>query len=294
METPATAPAAPAPAAPASTPAPAPAAAPPGSPSTPEAVQSAGATGSTPDEAKLAPEQPKLTADTFGWDDWDGSEDSLPEDIRPWASRFNSFYMKDAEIAKQEAEKIRKVWEGLLEGHEDPRLNDLRKQLDTTGATAREHEQRYTKLQSEFDAYRAEIEKWSTEHGNSVAAKFQEANPWIFDNGPIQKIGAELLDENFEMDELPVLLRMPEEMLAHARKLHKELAASGAKNAGNLAIRLTRAEYQPPALSPSAQSAAGSTGAPPLSIAPSRPGTDADLAHLKDVAYARALRVHSR
>lgn len=242
----------------------------------------------TPEAVEL---EPSVTADTFGWDDWDGSEDAFPEDVRPWASKFNGHYQKQLELTKSEANKLKSIYESLMEGREDPRLSEYKTQLETAGQTKQELEQNFQRLQTQHQSTIKEFNDFMESRAQQAAEAFQKENPWIFESQELQGLGSSLLDEGFETNDLPQLLRMPEGLLGATRKIHKELTAAGAKGVGPHAIKLARSEFRAPPPSPSASKVAGAHGSTPSTAIPSSPGQDATLQDTKVHAVRRALRL---
>ena len=46
------------------------------------------------------------SADEFGWDNWDGTEESLPEDVRTWGKQFQAYYAAQ-QVSALETQKAR-------------------------------------------------------------------------------------------------------------------------------------------------------------------------------------------
>lgn len=242
-------------------------------------------TGTAVDAAPAVEAAPEITADTFGWDSWTGLEDDLPETIRPWAPKLQSHYMRDAELARKEAEKARQIYETFLEGQEDPRIAEFKKELETGKTTYAELEQRYRQLDQQHAEYRQQVEAWGQQQADQAFERYKAANEWMFDDGPVQALGSELLSDGFEPDDLPVLLRMPQGKLDFVRKAAKELASKGMKSPGPLAIRLGHAEYKAPEPNPTAQ-LVGETRSTPTTR-PVHPGKDASLEDHRTAAIER-------
>lgn len=221
-------------------------------------------------DAPSAPSFP--TPDGFEWDKWDGGVDHLPDPLRPWADGFSKHYLRTAEAARAEAEEVRKTYEALLVGQEDPRLakamQDLaarQAEIDRHQGTAKQLEEKYQALERQH----AEFQRQVNEHfeAQSVAAveRFKAENAWIFDGGPIQQAAVEALDLGFSEEQLPELLKLPAEVQARANAIIKDFA--GSADPGKNALRVAKAEATPkvsPAASITDASARGAGTVVPL------------------------------
>ena len=249
-----------------------------------------GAADSTPDTS-AADSTPEVSPDTFGWDGWDGKEDKLPEQIRPWATKLGGYYGKQSELARQEADRVKQIYESLSSGMEDPRLAELQAKYDGETKTRSELAEQHRQVQQQLQEAQSHFQRYVDQQAESKAQAFQQANAWIFESPELQTVGAALLDEQFSADDLPVLLRMPEPLLEATRKVHKELISTGAKNAGAHAIRIARSEFKVPAPSPAAQKTAGANGPVPATSIPTAPSENMSLADRKNLAIERAMRL---
>ena len=227
-----------------------------------------GAAGSAPDFP---------SADEFGWDTWDGTHDAIPEQLRPWAQKFEGHYTKEARLAREEAERNRSLYEAMMEGREDPRISEYKTKWETEAQTLQRHKQEFETQKSQYDAYRQRVEQHFEQEAEQEVLAWEAANSWILDGGPVQEAAKELITEGFDYEELPAILVMPTGMQEVARKQMKELSASGAKNAGKLAIRLAKAEFQLDEPSPAVALVNGTK--PPVSarVSDGPPGRDSSL-----------------
>lgn len=250
---------------------------------------------STPDSTPDVGSEPEITADSFGWDDWDGSEDAFPEPVRPWAAKLNGHWTKqktEAErLARAEADKIKGIYETLMEGQEDPRLAEYRTQIEEHGKSRQQLEQERDQYRTQAEAAQAQYTQYAEAQATRSAESFQKANSWIFESNELSQLGADLIESGFQAEDLPVLLRMPEPLLAKAKEIHKSLLSTGAKNVGSYAIKLARAEFKGPEPSPSALKVAGANGQVPSASIPTAPGPDLSYSDSKQLAAERALRL---
>jgi hypothetical protein len=199
-------------------------------------------------------------APEFDWDSWDGKHDVLPEQLREYAPKFEAYYTKEAQAQMAETARMREIYEAMLEGREDPRLTELQQKYETETSSARELREKYEATQREFEAFKAEQEQAQLAQATAQADAFKKQNAWIFENEEFQRLGGELLNEGFEPDELPVLLRQHDDVLARAREIMKDLTAKGAKNVGEYAINTARAEFVEPKRPATAAAVSGAKG----------------------------------
>jgi hypothetical protein len=221
-----------------------------------------GDSGSTADEGggeTALTQANDITPDTFDWDGWDGSSyDPFPEHVRAWAPRLQERFTREAQAQRQEAERARQVYEALVEGHEDPRLAELRQQYEAASTEHRTWREKHDAQAREFEQYRQQVEQHFQEQSRAAVDAYKAKHSWMFDNGPIQQLGGVLLDEGFGQDDLPVILRLPDPVQKRAREINADLVKRGAKDAGTYAIKLARSEVKLPGPTTSANLVAGS------------------------------------
>jgi hypothetical protein len=118
-------------------------------------------------EPVAAPEAPAPdpfpSYEEFGWDTWDGTPDTLPENehLRGWYGKFNDRHTQAAaEFEKRvsEAEADSNTWKSMYnaayQGQEDPRIDEL-----TNSAV--EWETKYGEQLAEYEAYKADTEAYA-------------------------------------------------------------------------------------------------------------------------------------
>lgn len=237
-----------------------------------------------------APEStPEVTPDDFGWDSWDGSDDALPEPVRPWASKLSAHHMKQAQAARDEAERIRKVYESLVDGQEHPELTELRAKYETESKTWQERQAELEKTKSDYAAYQKAVADWQDKILQEKVDDFQRKNAWMFESEELQELGGKLIDEGFDpYTDLPILLRMPDQVLERARKEMAELA--GAKNAGPKAIQIAQAAVRLPAPNQSADLVNGADARISNKITDPAEAEDASLEDLANSSLRKHLR----
>lgn len=226
--------------------------------------------------------------DAFSWDSWDGKPDALPEPVRGWASKLEGHYTKEATAREAEAKELRELYERLTTDSEDPRVGETKAELDKAKAEHAEKVADYEKQLARYQAWEQELDKVRSAESARQVEEFKTANGWIWDNGPIEQLANELVDEEFTPTDLPVILRLPPDLIEAARKLCRELVASGTKDPGKLAIRITRSEAKfAPAPSESLQAAPATRIVTPTNDRPGAPN-DFEERRARVVAAANA------
>jgi hypothetical protein len=228
------------------------------------------------DSVDSEPAEPELTHETFDWDSWDGDHKRMPETVRGWAERLAAYYEKPVSAAREEAERVQRIYESLMEGREDPRLNELQQKLEQEQNGWRTEkttlEDRLRQHEEQVKAYSEYYEQQAT----SAADEFKAANEWLFDEGPVQELASELLaKDGFDYKDLPTLLRMPDRALQMARDLMKEF---GNPKLGKHAIELAKTKFAPVPVSQSERLVAGANG-------PVNTATEAAFEEPKDADY---------
>lgn len=209
-----------------------------GAPAAGGATQSSVATPSSP--TTEAPAFP--SADEIDWDSWDGSHDRLPEPIRPWGQKLQGHYTKTARQREAEATELRKLYEDLTSGVEDPRVAEGAQKLQELQSKYEAEKAQYEEKIAKYEGWRQQLEVLRDKQAQEYADNFEKKHAWIFDGGEVEKIAGELFDEGFLGEDLPVVLRLPPPMLEKVRAEHTSLRNRGVPNASELAIRLVRSE----------------------------------------------------
>tara|TARA_R100001510_G_scaffold19527_1_gene17040 strand:- start:33035 stop:33916 length:882 start_codon:yes stop_codon:yes gene_type:complete len=190
----------------------------------------------------------------FGWDDWDGSIDVLPEQMHGWGAQFDAYYQKQIESATQDSESTRELYEALMGGKEDPRLAELRDNVS-------EWEKKYEALQGdhevttrEFDEYQRVVQEAVEQEAQEYATEFAESNPDLFDNEELAEVFADLLEDGWILEHAAVAARLPQEILEVA----KQAKADGVPD--SYALKLAQgAKSKPAKPRPGAALTAGAT-----------------------------------
>lgn len=146
----------------------------------PEPAAAAPDPADVPEPANVAPAPAPYEA--FGWDEWDGTPDALPEDVRGWYEKFNERTSAEVERAKAEmadalaaAEDQAKAWKRMYEaswqGEEDPRIAELSEKADTY---ERAFEAFQKEKNAEIEAFQKEVETAADEVYEMVAEAYPD------------------------------------------------------------------------------------------------------------------------
>jgi len=234
------------------------------------------------------------SSDDFGWDAWDGESGSLPEEIRGWNDRFSGHYKnhwsKHHEAEKNEAERIRSIYESLSAGLEDPRNAELTQQVgDWESKYNTLTEERLT-LQNEYDAYKEALNKALEQEAEEYANWYQTQHSHIFENPQLVEKLTNLLESGWDVDHAPTALELSDEALAVANKALTDGVPM------RYALELARKTTAQPARSaprPGARITSGATRSP---VAPNQAPKDAlkEAKTLDDMRFAVAQKAFKR
>tara|TARA_R100000664_G_scaffold31394_1_gene44952 strand:+ start:1504 stop:2373 length:870 start_codon:yes stop_codon:yes gene_type:complete len=208
-------------------------------------------------------EQPAAfpSADEFGWDDWKGEVDNLPEQIRGWATPMQSYYQKwaDDKAASMvdDATSLKELYNSLLEGKEDPRVAEYAAKLkeleEAQGKATSEWETKYGDLEKTYKDYQANVEATIEREADQYAKWFKSENADLFENETLAATFVALLDEGWEMETAATAARLPAAALNAAR----QAKADGVPD--EYALRLSGGAESPSAPRPGASLTAGAT-----------------------------------
>jgi len=165
--------------------------------------------GSTSSEAPPEPEW--WDSGSFDWDEWDGSHDSWPEQLRPWGERMSGRLGEE----RTRLDSLRDMYQNMIdgEGGYDPtlpnkfeeastRVEKLEAELAEAMEVAKSHE-------TEFTKYKGTVEKAFEREAEEYARRFQDAHSDVFDDA--DKVGQfeELLDGGWSPEDAVEAVQMP-------------------------------------------------------------------------------------
>lgn len=195
------------------------------------------------------------SADDFGWDDWDGDSEALPEEVRGWADRFTLRADERVAAATQDSATLKELYEALLEGKEDPRVEQYSQQLKELGESHEtaltEWKNKYGELETTHQTYQRNVEAAITREADQYAKWFRTQNEDIFADEQLSASFVALLEEGWEMESAAVAARLPASALQTAR----QAKADGVPD--EYALRLTGGAESPTAPRPGATITSG-------------------------------------
>tara|TARA_R100000388_G_scaffold94380_2_gene81407 strand:+ start:194 stop:1075 length:882 start_codon:yes stop_codon:yes gene_type:complete len=198
------------------------------------------------------------SADDFGWDSWDGEFDKLPEQLRGWGDKFHGYYGSRHQAAldqqRQQMEQQHSLYEALISGKEDPRVEQYAGQL-------KDWEQKHSVLEAKFAALESDNKLFVESVNKSIEAEaerfaqaFQESNTDLFNDEALANTFADLLEEGWDLETAAEASRLPQNVLEVA----KQAKADGVPD--SYALKLARGtKMRTPQPRPGAKLTSGAT-----------------------------------
>jgi hypothetical protein len=218
----------------------------------------------SPAEISLSAESAESTpafpsADDFGWDSWDGQGEALPESIRPWGDKFNSYYTtrsdQRVESELNAANRTKDLYDALLGGSEDPRVKEYGEKIGEWETKYSTLDDEMTGLRTEYDGYKKAIDEAVEEEAKQYASAFKDKNPDLFKNKDLANRFADLLEEGWDLESGAVASRLPAEALQVAR----QAKADGVPDAYALRLAQSTKSARAPVPRPGAKITSGAT-----------------------------------
>lgn len=232
----------------------------------------------------------EVTDPGFRVDDWDLKPESLPERIRPVAERLTSHYSEEiGRLSKQleENRELHELYREIVEGKEDPRLKEYVSAKEELEASLKAIEEERDQYRTNLERLTSEVQKREDERIQKEFEAYQREHAWMFDDGPMQDQALKLLDEGWQTDTLPDVLKLPKEELAFARQKMKE-NPSAQKEIVELAKLRSKKRR------PSSANLVGGAETPTItSPTPNEEVSAEPSGSLSEQAVQRALRKHS-
>jgi hypothetical protein len=217
--------------------------------------------GSAQPEAQ-APNFPSY--DDFGWDDWAGEVSGLPEQIQPWAQKVydqrTGWAEKQIAEGTAEANRVKEIYNTLLDGNDDPRYGELKSTHDSLQAQFDALQLSSTQEAGEYKAFRADMEKAIDAEAERYASWFERTHGHLFQEPAALAKFDKLVEAGWEVDTIPSLMSFPEEALAVATKALKDGVPP--QYAVQLANKAVPAQAAPAKPRPAARITSGATSAP--------------------------------
>jgi len=162
------------------------------------------------------------SADEFGWDDWSGEQDTLPEHVRAWGERFHQYYGARQTAALEEQrradEDTKRIYEALIGGNEDPRVGEYQAQLTEWEQKHAAQLEEHKKLQETYEAYQASIQEAIDQEADEYAKWFKAEYKDLFSDKKLETKFYELVDEGWDLEPAAKATRLPPQVLTLARK----------------------------------------------------------------------------
>ena len=158
------------------------------------------------------------SADEFGWDDWDGTREALPEMLHPWAERFNTYYQSKIDTAVEDLGETRKIYEAIMGGEEDPRITKLTTASEEWGNKFADLEGQHEALRREYEDYQKVVDQAIEEEAQMYVDSFKKTNNDLFEDEVLSDTFANLLDNGWTLEQAAVAARLPKNVLAVAER----------------------------------------------------------------------------
>lgn len=212
------------------------------------------------------------SSDDFGWDEWAGDLETLPEQVRPWGVHLDKYYQARMEGMSSDIDQTREIYEALIGGKEDPRVAKFQSSISDWEQKHLDISGRYEALEKEYIEYQQVVQEAIDAESKEYAEEFAAKNPELFNNDELATSFADLLEEGWILEHAAEAARLPKAVLDVARQAKKD----GVPDA--YAIRLAKgAKSKPATPRPGAALTSGAT-------TPARASEQAELAQDKPMS----------
>ena len=258
-----------------------------------ETVEAAPADPSLSAEPEPAPAPaPFPSAEEFGWTDWDGEHESLPETMQPWGQQFKRHYSEwaDTQVADRlkAVERSEEIYKALMGGEDDPRLKEYQGQLEEWETKYNDLNTQYETAQKDTEQYRTTVQQSIESEAKRYADWFQRTNPDLFEDQNLAAIFGGLLNEGWEMETAAEASRLPVSQIQAARE------AKGNGVPDSYAIRLAAgAKGAKPTPRPGAKITAGATTPSRSAETTAIEKRPSNLTDLRSSIAAKAIKQHA-
>ena len=227
-----------------------------------EAEESAPVESAEPAEHSLAAEETAVeeapvsfpSADEFGWSDWGGDLERLPDEVRPWGVNLDKYYQDRMNSATAEIDQAKEIYDALMGGREDPRISEFQAQLSDWETKHSTLSAEMESLQQEYTDYQKIVDEAIEEDAREYADNFASENPDLFEDDEIRDAFADLLENGWILEHAAVAARLPQ----HIRDVARQARADGVPDA--YALKLAQgAKSKPAKPRPGAEIISGAT-----------------------------------
>ena len=246
---------------------------------------------------QTSPDPSSPSYDDFGWDDWGGTVSTLPESIQPWAQKVYDSRQTHVDTQVQEglaeSTRIKDIYNALLDGHDDPRYNDLSTQHNALQVQYDGLLSKSTDSEQALVQFRQEMSESIEQEATRYADWFEETHGDLFQSPESAAKLESLLDSGWDIGLTPKLMGLSEEALVTASKALAEGVPP--KYAIQLGLQSLPAKSAPPAPRPAARITSGATSAPssPNQRRNSQGTKVSSIDDMRLLAAANAVKRHS-
>lgn len=238
-------------------------------------------------------EEEKSSFDSFNWDEWDGEHASFPDDVKPWAEKV--YNQREAWVNNQithsegEVDRLRDLYETLVSGYDDPRLGEFEEKVQGWEHKYKELQDTHATTLSEHEVYKKSIDDAIQKEADDYADRFAKKHDDIFNNEEKATVFSNLVEEGWDFEIVPALMRLDESQL-HIAKTAKQDGVPD-HYAIQFAVRSAKSKPDP---RPGARITAGATSP---AVAPNQVKNELASAKsfddIRTIAARTALKRHS-
>ena len=163
--------------------------------------------------AEPVKEEPVLPE--FDFNAWEGGVEDLPEMYHGVHGRMEELFNTKYGALESDMDQLRRLNDALMVGEEDPRIADFQGKYEAE-IKAREG------LQTQFDEYKAEIDRAMDADAAQYAAKFRQDHQEIFDNPEMAEALALLIEHNWDPEMGVKLLSLDKETMKIALEAKRD------------------------------------------------------------------------
>ena len=164
------------------------------------------------------------SAEEFAWDDWEGDNDKLPEDLRPWAEKLRTYhetgYQSIVTEHEESVKRMESLYNALLVGDEDPRIAEWQGKHG-------ELEAQFKELTNNYNQYKQTIDEIVAQESQAYADDFQRANQDLFEDEVSAKKLTTLLEEGWGLEHAGDAARLPQAAFEAARNAKRDGVPDG-------------------------------------------------------------------
>ena len=255
------------------------------------AAKAESAADSSPEEMRTAP-----THDTFGWDDWDGSADALPEGVRGWYGKFDERHKSALGTEQTRYAELDKLFNAYLQDGSDPRLQEAQAALEKSQADYAElqgHREAWDAQRKLFEGEISRRDQQAEEEAAAWSRWFLDQNKDVLSDPKVKDAFGQALEGGWDPEDAIQFIQMPED----ARKEAAAALAEGTPSSRALKFgQLTAAQKSmlPPPRD-AASVVAGAEGGPARPHRSQRSLNDgASLKDMRGLVARNALRKHGK